>query len=197
MREGAQVKSVEALESLRANLIVYLSKARPTLEEASDEVRRTRGWLETDQRCHWEGELRRRAASLQEAQQELFSAKLSNEGLPTAAQQLAVSRAQSDVREAEDKLRLVRKWRREFESLADPLAKQLDQVHGFLTTEMPRAVVYLTQAVRTLEAYAEAPAPTQADTPGKPADPSAPSGSERAGAPPPGEQTIGPQPSAI
>jgi hypothetical protein len=155
MKEGAQVKSTEALEAFRASLIVYLSKARPALEEATDESRRTRDWLETDQRCHWERELRRRTAVLQEAEQELFSVRISTQGISPAAQQLAVARAREAVREAEDKLRLVRKWRREFANLTEPWVKQLDQIHGFLTTEMPRAVAFLTHAVRILDAYAE------------------------------------------
>ena len=40
MAERAQVTSVEAIESFRASLIVFLSKVRPTLEEVSDEVMR-------------------------------------------------------------------------------------------------------------------------------------------------------------
>ncbi len=43
MPERAHVTSVDALESFRANLIIYLSKARPTLEEVSADVQRMRG----------------------------------------------------------------------------------------------------------------------------------------------------------
>ena len=68
MPERAHVTSVDALEAFRANLIVYLSKARPTLEEVSADVQRTRGWLEGEQRTYWESELRRRSQALQEAQ---------------------------------------------------------------------------------------------------------------------------------
>ena len=64
MPERAHVTSVDALESFRASLIVYLSKARPTLEEVSADVQRTRGWLEDEQRTHWENELRRRSRAL-------------------------------------------------------------------------------------------------------------------------------------
>ena len=77
MPDRAHVTSVDALESFRANLIVYLSKARPTLEEVSADVQRMRGWLESEQRTHWENELRQRSQALEEAQQALFSSKLS------------------------------------------------------------------------------------------------------------------------
>ena len=48
MPERAHVTSLEALESFRASLILYVSKARPTLEEVSADVVRTRLWLEND-----------------------------------------------------------------------------------------------------------------------------------------------------
>ena len=61
MPDRAHVTSVDALESFRANLIIYLSKARPTLDEVSADVQRIHGWLENEQRTHWENELRRRS----------------------------------------------------------------------------------------------------------------------------------------
>ena len=46
MPDRAHVTSVDALESFRAHLIVYLSKARSTLEEVSADVQRMQGWLD-------------------------------------------------------------------------------------------------------------------------------------------------------
>jgi hypothetical protein len=171
MAERAQVTSVEALESFRARLIIYLSKARPTLEEMCDEVSRTKDWLQSDRRSHWQNELRRTSRELDQARQELFSARVANLHGPTSAQQLAVTRAQRVHRQAEDKLRLLRKWCRDFENLTDPLTKQLDQLHTFLTSDMPRAVAYLAQVTSTLEAYAKI-APSDAFA--SPAQPSHP-----------------------
>src|ERR1051326_5682638 len=48
MPERAQVTSVEAIEAFRASLILFLSKARPTLEEVSGDVLRTKLWLQHD-----------------------------------------------------------------------------------------------------------------------------------------------------
>ena len=74
MAERAQVTSVEAVESFRADLIVFLSRARAVLEEASDDVLRTRLWVQNDQRRLWEGETRVRYRKLEEARAELFNA---------------------------------------------------------------------------------------------------------------------------
>lgn len=167
MADRAQVTSLEALESFRASLIVFLTKARPTLEEVGDDVLRTRLWLQNDRRLHWQTELRRRARGLEQAQQELFSARLSSLHEPTAAQQLTVTRAQRAVREAEDKIQLLKKWSRDFENQTDPLVRLVDHLHTFLTGDMARAVAHLTQLLASLDAYAErgpAPGVTNADT---------------------------------
>jgi hypothetical protein len=159
MAERARVTSVEALASFRASLMLYLSKARPTLEEASHEVARMRQWLESDRRPHWDNELRRRRRKLEEAEQVLFSAKLSPLQEQTASQAMAVRRAKSAVEEAELKRGQVRQWTRDFENRTDPLTRQIGLLHGFLTTEMARAAAQLGQVIETLEAYANVAAP--------------------------------------
>ena len=50
MADRAQVTSVEALEAFRSALVIYLSKARPALEEMANEVARAKQWLQNDQR---------------------------------------------------------------------------------------------------------------------------------------------------
>jgi hypothetical protein len=154
MAEQAQVTSVEAIESFRAALILFLSQARPMLEEVSGEIVRSKAWLQNDQRRTWESELNRRRKKLEEAQQELFSARMSNFQETTSLQLMAVQRWQRAVREAEEKLATLKKWDRELENRSQPLLKQAEQFQTFLTIEMPKANAYLSQVVKTLEAYA-------------------------------------------
>jgi hypothetical protein len=91
---------------------------------------------------------------------ELFSARLSSLQEASSLQYLAVQRAERAVREAENKMMLIKKWDRDLENQSEPLLKQANQLQTFLTAEMPRAVAYLTQIVKTLEAYADVnPAP--------------------------------------
>ncbi len=155
MAERAQVTSVEAIESFRASLILFLSKVRPTLEEVSDEVLRLRFWLQNDQRRYWEKELRQRGLKLEEARQELFNAALSHLQEATALQHMAVQRAQRAVQEAEDKLDLLKKWGRSLEDRTTPMIKQVEEFHGFLTVDMGRAVAQLVQIVKALDAYSK------------------------------------------
>ena len=153
MPERAQVTSIEAVESFRAKLVIYITKARAALEEAADEVQRTRSWLENDQRMRWENECRRRSRELDEAQQELFSAKLSRIRTQSAAQVLAVERAKRALREAEEKREAVKRWAREFANRADPLVKQVEQFLGFVTTDLVKAAAHLSGLLKALDAY--------------------------------------------
>src|SRR4051794_35271686 len=97
MADQARVSSIEALESLRATLIVFHERARRCVDEVSDEIRRTRMWVQQDQRHHWERELRKRNRALDAAEQELLTAKLSNLRDNIKAQVDAVRKAKAAV----------------------------------------------------------------------------------------------------
>ena len=162
MATKANVTSVEALEAFRANLIVYLSKARPALEEVSDDVIRTRVWLESDRRVFWEREVRRRLQKLQDAQQALFSAEISALREVSSAERMAVHKAKRALDEAEEKLKVVKRWIRDFGNQVEPLAKKMEKLESVLVTSMPKAVAYLAQAVKTLDDYSGV-APTSSE----------------------------------
>ena len=154
MAERAHVSSVEAIELFRANLIAYLGKTRPVLEDACDEALRVRQWLQHDRRIHWENQLRRRRKILEEAEQSLFSARLGNLREPTSAELAAVTRAKRAFDEAEEKLRLVKRWTMEFDNRVQPLVKELEGLRTLLANDMPKAAAHLSKVIQTLDAYA-------------------------------------------
>jgi hypothetical protein len=164
MPERVHITSVEALEAFRASLIIYLSKARPTLDEVGAEVLRTRLWLQNTQRIHLEGQVRRRTKEFEQAQQAFFSARHSTLREETVAERMAVQKAKRALEEAEAKLKLLKQWNREFDSRVEPLARQLEKLQTVLANDMSQAVVSLAKTVTTLHAYAEAaPPPASAD----------------------------------
>lgn len=163
---GAHVTSTDAIESFRANVIVYLAKTRPLLEDACDEVMRVRQWLQQDRRMHWENQVRRRTRELENANQALYSSRLANLREVTTAEQAAVLRAKRALDEAQEKLRLVKRWTLEFDQRVGPLVKQLEQLRTMLSNDMPKAAIHLAQVLKTLEAYANvAPAAASVTTP--------------------------------
>ena len=174
MADKAQITSVEAIEAFRAKLIVFLGQARPVMEEVGNEMARTRVWLQNEQRAFWQHELRLRARKLEEAKQELFTATLSKFHESTALKLMAVQRAQRAIAEAEAKLLALKRWDRELENRAAPLVKQTEQLQGFLATDMARAVAYLDQALKALDAYRNVSAPRSETAAAEPAKPETP-----------------------
>ena len=154
MADQAHVSSIEAIETFRAELIAYLSKTRPIVEDACDEVTRTREWIENDRRVYWENQARRRGRALEDAQQALFSAKLSNLRDVRTAEQMAVVKARRELEEAHSKLRKIRKWTRDYDQKLQPLVKELEHLRTMLGSDLPKAALHLAQVIKALEAYA-------------------------------------------
>lgn len=154
MADRAKITSVDALETFQNSLVVYLDKARRALDEISDEVRRTRAWIETDRHVHWKNEVKRRTRTLEMKQQELFSARIGNLAEPTQTHQHAVRRARKALDEASDKLNHVRRWNHEFDNRVEPLARHADKLRHTLTVDMAKAVASLKQSIESLHQYA-------------------------------------------
>ena len=153
MAAQAQVSSVEALEAFRSDVIVFITQMQPVIDEISGEVTRLRLWLQNDQRSHWDMELRKRRRKLEETQSELFSARLSSTQDSTILPQMAVQKAKRAVDEAEQKIVTLKKWDRELEKVVEPQLKQVEQLRGFLSADMGKAVIELADIIRKLEAY--------------------------------------------
>ena len=163
MPEQARITSVEAVEAFRADLLVYLDKARNVVDEVSEEVSRTRAWLQDDRARHWAHQVKRRTMELEERQQELFSAQLGKRQ-NIQAELVAVRRAKQSLEEAGAKVKSVKQWLRDYPVEIEPLARHADLLRHALVTDMGKAVVLLTQTIGTLHAYAALKAPT-ADVP--------------------------------
>jgi hypothetical protein len=114
MPAKAQMHSVDALESFRVKLIQYLEKVNVSMDEVGSDVKRTLFWLEDEQKPYWENQVRLKRRALEEIQNEVFGAKLSQMRNSNDAQQIALQRAKRAFHEAEEKLRRVKTWCRRF-----------------------------------------------------------------------------------
>jgi len=159
MADRAKITSVDALESFQQVLVVYLDKAKRAMDEISDEVKRTRTWVESDRHVFWKNEVKRRSRLLEMRQQELFSARIGNLSEPTQGHQQAVRRARQALEEATAKLDRIRRWTREFDNRVEPMARHVDKLRHTLTVDMGRAVLSLKQSIEALHKYAESHSP--------------------------------------
>jgi len=151
----ANITSIEALDAFRNNLVVYLERAGQAVDEITEEVNRTRGWLQGEQRMFWVREIKRRQQQYEMAHQAMMSARLSRSGEPTEEHRRNLQTAKNRVREAEEKLQRVKQWTRHFDSRVEPLSKQLGKLDNLLSGDMVKGVHYLEQAVKYLAEYAE------------------------------------------
>jgi hypothetical protein len=153
MSQAANVSSIEALERFRNALIVYLEKVRPPLEDAHDEVARTREWIRQDRRLFWENKVRQGTRRLSEAEQALFSADLARLRAPSYAEKNAVLKAKRELEEAQEKIRVLKSSLQRFETDAQPKINQLEQLRTLLRRELPEAIRQLGEITKRLETY--------------------------------------------
>lgn len=156
MSDQAQLKSVAAVDVFRNRLIVYLEKATAILDEVNSEVRGTLAWLEDRQKPYWEQQVRQRARALEEAQHEIFGARLSQFKEANDAQQMAVHRAKRNLREAEEKLRAVKLWCRRYQSDVEPLGREVEKLRTVLVQDLKKGAAQLERILRTVDTYAGA-----------------------------------------
>jgi chromosome segregation ATPase len=173
MATNAKVTSIDALEAFRVSLIVFLNKSHSALDQVSDEIRRTRSWIQHDQRTHWENEIRRRARVLAQAEQELLSARMTKAADNLTIQQMAVHKAKRALDEAQEKMRKVKLWIRDFDGTVDPMARGLNSMRGYLDHDLPQGIAFLSEIQKIMESYTEmkkpaAPPPAQEPVPAEP-----------------------------
>ncbi len=182
MAEIAQVRSIDALDVFRASLIVFRDKARPVVEEIGTDLRRTQLWLESDRIPNWKREVLRRTRILESAQQALLSARIATFREATPVEQNAVDAARRSLDEAEQKIRTLKRWIRDFGPRTESLARQVGALDSVLAQDIPRAIAWMTQALLRLEDYAdvhgspsrlsESPRPVAPPASSSPGDPS-------------------------
>jgi hypothetical protein len=161
MATHAKLTSTDALDAFRARLIVFLNKTHSALDQESDEIRRTRSWIHHDRRTYWENETRRRARTLAQAEQELLSARMTKARDNLTVQQAAVHRARHALEEAQDKMRKIKLWTRDFDGMIEPMAKGLNSLRGYLDHELPQGIAWLSEVMKIMESYTEAQKPRE------------------------------------
>lgn len=155
MAEQAQVRSVEALESLRAAVLIYHSKSRRAVDMALEDMTRLRQQVEGEYRTHWEAQIRSWNRKLEQARAELMTVRLSSMVDRSTRHEEAVRKAERALAHATEKLKMTRRWARDFEIAVGPHVRRLESVRDHMVHQLPKAAAWLHQAELTLDAYAE------------------------------------------
>ena len=164
MADQARISNLDAIEAFRSALIVFISKTRQSLDQAQDAVKKTRGWLQTEQPQYWMAQIKQRQKKLDQANAELMSARLSEFVDSPTVQQMAVRKARYAVEEAQQCLERTKTWARDYDRLISPLAKKVESLRDYLENDLTRAVAHLTEIQKILASYTEASTPAPAES---------------------------------
>jgi chromosome segregation ATPase len=151
----ANVTNIEALERFRSSLVLFLERAGFVLDEVSEEVKRTRIWLQTEQSMKLGHEMKRRQRELEQLEQEMFTARLSDLAQKKTGMQMQINKKRREIRELEEKIRSVKAWLRNFDSVVETEARKAEKLRQQIDIDMARAVTFLTESVKQLRAYSD------------------------------------------
>jgi exonuclease VII large subunit len=153
----ANVRSIDALKDFRNQLIAFRDSGSQVLAAVQVEIRRTLDWLSHDQAKYWQQEIRHREERVNEAKMELSRAMMSKnasgEPPPCTEQKVALAKAKQRLAEAEDKLDRVKHWVQVLQQEVEDFRGPSQTLASRLDAGLPKAVVWLDQAIASLEAY--------------------------------------------
>ncbi len=160
MTRTADVRSIAALEQLRAALCTFHAETRSALDQLDMDVRHALDWVEHDLLQAWKDEWRRRSRAVEFAKADLNCARAAFPEERSSAVfdcKRALDRAKHRHEEAEEKIAAVRRWTRVTHQEADDFRGPVQQFAELLTGTMHAAIAELDRMITTLEAYAAVP----------------------------------------
>jgi len=165
MGETAQVLSIDTLKTLYEGIVLFREDGKNALISVEMECRRATDFL-NQKRLYWAEELKRRKEKLAMARSELHRKKLQAKpggAVQDSDQKEAVRIATQRVREAEEKIEIVRKW-------VAPLQHAIDEYHGksrplgdMLEGEVEKSLNMLERMIIALEEYVRLSPPPTSD----------------------------------
>jgi len=156
MTQPAKVSSIDALRDFRRAVERFGVEIAGALSEVDSTAQRTLSWLSHDQLPHWQRQIRARSEKLAQARSNLLRKQLSSmQDDPTCIdERRAVERAKQAIEDANEKVRLVKKWLimvdKEY-TLYRGATSGLADTHQ---RDIPAAAIRLAAMVNRLEEYA-------------------------------------------
>lgn len=158
MAQGAKITSTDAVRLFKAGLQEYEAQVRDTVTQLELDLRRAMDWIEHDRLRYWTQECRAASDALAEARRALERAELAiraEDKRSAYEKKLAYDQAKQRLRNAEQKVRAVRKWRLTMHQESDQFLGNVGRMNNYLDTELPRAVATLERLAQALDKYTE------------------------------------------
>jgi chromosome segregation ATPase len=162
MSHAAQVSSLDALKALHAALARFGPEAQEALGAAEIEIRRVFDHLH-DQLKHWQRQVEKRQEDVNRARSDLAHQRTLRQGERTGSveQEIALRKAQALLREAEEKVVLVRRWLLQLPQAIHEYEGPARRLAGLLDADLKGGLAILANKITTLEAYAALEMPAE------------------------------------
>jgi DNA repair exonuclease SbcCD ATPase subunit len=160
MRQSARVLSTDALREFQTALGKYSAKGREALREALMDMRHALDWLEGQLKA-WTREAEKRHEEVNRCRAELAVARSAPEEWRSGVteREIDLRRAQARLRDAEDKVAAVKRWRRALPQALHEFELPLRRLGGFLDGDIQNALAVLDARIEALKNYMALEAP--------------------------------------
>lgn len=156
MAGPANILSIDAIKQFRDALATFIEEAKHALVATDMENRRTYDWVANHQRLYWMEEFKRRREKVGEASTALHRKKLQQRPGKTvhdADEVEALRIAKTRLREAEEKIEIVKRWATAYQHAIDEYQGSARPLADMLESDAKRALALLDRMAAALEEY--------------------------------------------
>jgi capsule polysaccharide export protein KpsE/RkpR len=163
MSQGANVRSVDAIRDFKVALINFAEEATVALGSTEMEIRQIRNWLLRDQLSYWQAQIKRGQERVSTTRADLFRRKLSqsnSDAISDTEQKEALRAAERQLRQAEEKVAIIKKWIPVFEHALSEYHSQSQPLGDRLSGSFAATLSLLDRMLASLDAYLAMAPPT-------------------------------------
>ncbi len=155
--ERADVRSIDAIDRFRANLIGFIDAGKMALNEAETDIEKTIGWLQRERVSHWTRQLRKRQELVSRAKSELYRKQTqasAKDSRPSVIdEKRALRRAQERYEEAQKRMAATKRRVRYLERELALYKGNVSSFSGAVERDLPHAAALLKKMTEDLEKY--------------------------------------------
>ena len=177
MSDQANLKSTDAIEAVRAVVLMFAKQAEEGLTECDLEMRRLMDWLQHDRPAFWKEQVRRAHDGVQKAKQDLHRCLMYPVGVndrPSCTEErAALKKAEAKLAYCEQKQEKLKHWVREISHELHTYEGRTARLKEVIEADAPQAAAALGQILLRIEEYTNLTSPTasvSAGTSSPPAD---------------------------
>ena len=155
--ERADVRSIDAIDRFRVDLIGFIDTGKSVLSEAESDIEKTIVWLQRDRVSHWTMQIRKRQELVSRAKSELYRKQVqtsSKDSRPSVVdEKRALRRAELRFEEAQKRMKATKRWVRALERELALYKGNVSSFSAAIDRELPHAVALLKKMTENLEKY--------------------------------------------